>query len=55
VLEPAPGERSRLHVRLRAATPDGRSRPLLELGGGLIDYATLDLMVRGLRERLSSE
>ena len=54
VVEPAAGERSRLHVRLRAATPGGRSRPLLELGGGLIDYLTIELMVRGLRERLSS-
>ena len=54
VVEPAPGERSRLHVRLRAATPGGRSRPLLELGGGLVDYLTIELMVRGLRERLSS-
>ena len=52
VLEPAPGERSRLHVRLRAATPGGRSRPLLELGGGLVDYVTIELLVQGLRERL---
>ena len=54
VLEPAPGERSRLHIRLRAATPGGRSRPLLELGGGLLDYVTIELLAQGLRERLAS-
>jgi hypothetical protein len=53
VAEPAPGERSRLHIRLRAAAPRPLSRPLLAVGGGLIDYLTIELLFRGLKERLS--
>ena len=53
VLAPLPGGRARLHVRLRAAGV-GRAGPLIELGGGLIDYATIVLLFSGLRERLTT-
>jgi len=53
VLAPLPGGRARLHIRLRAAGV-GRTRPLIELGGGLIDYATIVLLFSGLRERLTT-
>jgi hypothetical protein len=54
IVEPAPSGKSRLHVRLRAATPGERRRPLLELAGGLIDHLTIALLFRGLEERLSA-
>lgn len=53
VLAPLPGGRACLHVRLRAAGV-GRGKPLIELGGGLIDYATIVLLFSGLRERLTN-
>jgi hypothetical protein len=53
VLAPLPGGGARLHIRLRAAGV-GRARQLIELGGGLIDYATIVLLFSGLRERLTT-
>jgi hypothetical protein len=53
VLAPLPGGRARLHVRLRAAGV-GRAKPLIELGGGLIDYVTIVLLFCGLGERLTT-
>lgn len=52
-LRPVPGDRSRLHIRLRAAATQGRMSPLLELGGGLVDYLTVELLFRGLEERFA--
>jgi hypothetical protein len=56
VLAPQPGGSARLHVRLRVTGVGraGRAKPLIELGGGLIDYVTMVLLFSGLRERLTT-
>jgi hypothetical protein len=44
--------RSRLHIRLRAASREGSISPWLSVLGGLVDYVTIVVLFAGLRERL---
>jgi hypothetical protein len=51
-LEPLPGNRTRLYIRLRALPPgDNLSGPGLTVGG-LFDWATIALLYQGLNERV---
>jgi len=52
ILDDAGPGRSRLHIRLRAASGRGRISPLLATFGGLIDYLTVAVLFAGLKERL---
>lgn len=43
---------SRLHLRLRFNRLGGRAQPVIAIAGGIFDWLTVELLARGLRERL---
>jgi hypothetical protein len=51
----ATGPGTRVHIRLRLAPSGRRTRTLIDIGGGFIDWLTIVGLRRGLAERLESQ
>ena len=56
LLEPLPGPGTRVHLRFRGRIRSGGLRGrMIAAAGGAFDWATSELMLRGLAERVSDE
>jgi hypothetical protein len=54
-LQPIDASHTRLYIRLRAEMPGGKALSGLQLiGGGLVDWSTIELLYQGLNERVNT-